>query len=36
LRYINAQNIEYPVVDTGGEIVQTNKDLYCVSMIIDD
>lgn len=36
VRYINEMNIEYPIVDINGEIIATNKNLYCVSMIIDE
>lgn len=36
VRYVNEMNIEYPIVDINGEIIVTNKDLYCVSMIIDE
>ena len=35
VRHINDMSIEYPIVEIGGEIVSTNSDLYCVSMIID-
>ena len=35
VRHINDMSIEYPIVEIGGEIVRTNIDLYCVSMIID-
>jgi HD-GYP domain-containing protein (c-di-GMP phosphodiesterase class II) len=35
VRHINDRIIEYPIVEIGGDIVTTNKDLYCVSMIID-
>jgi HD-GYP domain-containing protein (c-di-GMP phosphodiesterase class II) len=36
VRHINEQNMEYPVIEVDGEIILTNKDLYCVSMIIDN
>jgi HD-GYP domain-containing protein (c-di-GMP phosphodiesterase class II) len=36
IKHVHDNNIEYPVVEMNGEIVNTNKDLYCVSMIIDD
>jgi len=35
VRHINDMNIEYPMVEINGNIILTNKDLYCVSMIID-
>ena len=36
VRYINEQNMEFPIVDISGEIIVTDEDLYCVSMIIDE
>jgi HD-GYP domain-containing protein (c-di-GMP phosphodiesterase class II) len=36
VKYIDDRDIEYPIVEINGEIIQTNSDLYCVSMIIDD
>jgi HD-GYP domain-containing protein (c-di-GMP phosphodiesterase class II) len=35
VRHINNLNIEYPVVEVSGEVIQTNKDLHCVTMLID-
>ncbi|MCL2100044.1 MAG: HD-GYP domain-containing protein [Oscillospiraceae bacterium] len=35
VKHINDKNIEYPVVEVDGVVVATNKDLYCVSMLID-
>jgi HD-GYP domain-containing protein (c-di-GMP phosphodiesterase class II) len=35
VRHINDMSIEYPVVEINGDIIVTNKDLYCVSMVID-
>jgi HD-GYP domain-containing protein (c-di-GMP phosphodiesterase class II) len=36
IRHVNDKNIEYPVVEINGEIVNTNKDLHCISMLIDE
>ena len=36
VRHINSTNMAYPLVDINGETIMTNKDLHCVSMIIDD
>ena len=35
VKHINDSNLEYPLVEVNGEVVLTNNDLYCVSMIID-
>ena len=34
VRHISDANIEYPIVEIHGEVVVTNKDLYCVCMVI--
>ena len=36
VRHINELNVEYPIVDINGEIVVTNENLHCVSMIVDE
>jgi HD-GYP domain-containing protein (c-di-GMP phosphodiesterase class II) len=36
VKYINERDIEYPIVEIDGDIVATNNEIYCVSMIIDD
>jgi HD-GYP domain-containing protein (c-di-GMP phosphodiesterase class II) len=36
VRHVYDNKIEYPSVEMNGDIVTTNKDLYCISMIIDD
>jgi HD-GYP domain-containing protein (c-di-GMP phosphodiesterase class II) len=36
VRFVNDRNIEYPIVEINGDIILTNRDLYCVSMIIDE
>jgi HD-GYP domain-containing protein (c-di-GMP phosphodiesterase class II) len=36
VRFVNDKNILYPYVDIDGELVVTNKDIYCESMIIDE
>jgi HD-GYP domain-containing protein (c-di-GMP phosphodiesterase class II) len=35
VKLINETNLEYPVVEIAGEIILTNKDLYCLSMMIE-
>ena len=35
VRLINENNMEFPVVEIGGEVMLTNKDLYCLSMMIE-
>jgi HD-GYP domain-containing protein (c-di-GMP phosphodiesterase class II) len=35
VKHISETNLEYPLVEVNGEIIVTNKDLYCVSMMID-
>jgi HD-GYP domain-containing protein (c-di-GMP phosphodiesterase class II) len=35
VRHINDLKMEYPVVEVDNEIIVTNKDLHCLSMIID-
>jgi HD-GYP domain-containing protein (c-di-GMP phosphodiesterase class II) len=34
VRHINDMNIEYPLVEVNGNIIATNKDLSCVSMML--
>ena len=36
VRHVNDMNIEYPIVEIEGDVIVTNKDLYCVSMVIDE
>jgi HD-GYP domain-containing protein (c-di-GMP phosphodiesterase class II) len=36
VKHINDRNIEYPIVEVNGEVITTDRDLYCLSMIIDD
>jgi HD-GYP domain-containing protein (c-di-GMP phosphodiesterase class II) len=36
VRFINDNNIEFPIVDVNGETMITNDKLYCVSMIIEE
>ena len=36
VRYIEEQNIEYPLVEINGEVIITDKNLYCVSMAAGD
>ena len=35
VRYVNDNNIEFPFVEVDGEVIITNKDFYCVSMLIE-
>ena len=35
VRYVNSNNIEFPFVEVDGELIVTNKDFYCVSMLIE-
>ena len=35
VRLINENNMEFPVVEIDGEIILTNKELYCLSMMIE-
>jgi HD-GYP domain-containing protein (c-di-GMP phosphodiesterase class II) len=35
VRHISELNMEYPIVEINGEVIATNSDLYCVSMIIE-
>jgi len=36
LRDYDEADIEYPMVETGGNVRKTDKDFYCVSMFTDD
>ncbi len=33
VKFVNRHSLKYPLVDVQGEIIQTSKDLYCVTMI---
>jgi preprotein translocase subunit YajC len=35
VKHINDRNVEYPIVEVNGEVIITDRNLYCVSMIID-
>ena len=35
VKYVNDNNIEFPFVEVDGELIVTNKDFYCVSMLME-
>jgi hypothetical protein len=36
VRHVTEHNLEYPIVEVAGQVIKTDRNLYCVSMVIDE